>query len=82
MSSPREEFARIAALPGPWRHYKMCTAVGFDERDPDPEGGYSGTAPTLAQALAAVHRGAGAPSWCSNPYLERGAGNAGSDDQH
>ena len=68
--------AAIAALPEPWSNYKMCTATMFDERDPDPEGGYGAIAPTLAASLAAVHGGAGSPSWCSNPYLEAGPGNA------
>jgi hypothetical protein len=43
--------ASIAALGGPWAHYKMCTSTWFQD-------------------------GGGAPSWCSNPYLEAGAGNA------
>ena len=65
--------AAIAALPGPWRHYKMCVATGYLEQDPDPRGGFGGS---LGDALAAVHRGVGAPTWCSNPYLEQGKGNA------
>jgi hypothetical protein len=65
--------AAIAALPGPWRNYKMCVSTGYVERDPDPRGGFPGS---LGDALAAVHRGPGGPSWCSNPYLEQGPGNA------
>jgi hypothetical protein len=66
--------AGIAALPGPWRNYKMCVSTGYLEGDPDPRGGFSGS---LGDALAAVTRGgAGAPTWCSNPYIELGAGNA------
>jgi hypothetical protein len=65
--------AAIAALGGPWRHYKMCTTTAFAEQDPRPDGGYGATAPTLGAALAAVHSPI---SWCSNPYLELGAGNA------
>jgi hypothetical protein len=68
--------ADIASLPGPWRNYKMCTATMFDERDSRPDGGYASTAPTLAASLSAVHGGIGSPSWCSNPYLEAGPGNA------
>jgi hypothetical protein len=64
---------RPASLVGPWRSYKMCVATSYVEGDADPRGGQPGT---LGDALAAVHRGAGAPSWCSNPYLEEGAGNA------
>lgn len=65
----------IAALGGPWSHYKMCTSVAFTERDPDPRGGFAGDHPDLAAALAAVTRPDG-PSWCSNPYLELGHGDA------
>ena len=65
--------AAVAALPGPWRNYKMCVSTSYLERDPDPRGGAGGT---LGDALAAVHRGPGGPSWCSNPYLEQGPGNA------
>ncbi len=68
--------AAVAALPGPWRNYKMCVATSYLERDPDPRGGFPGS---LGDALAAVHRGAFGPSWCSNPYLEQGAGNAGTN---
>jgi len=64
---------RPATLAGPWRSYKMCVTTGFVERDPDPRGGQPGS---LGDALAATHGGAGAPTWCSNPYLEKGAGNA------
>ncbi|HVK87311.1 MAG TPA: PPC domain-containing protein [Kofleriaceae bacterium] len=64
--------ASIAAL-GPWRNYKMCVTTQYLEGDPDPRGGFSGS---LGDAIAAVHGGVGAPSWCSNPYLENGTGNA------
>ena len=63
----------IAALPGPWKNYKMCVATDFVEGDPDPRGGISGS---LGDALAAVYRGTNAPTWCSNPYLELGDLNA------
>jgi hypothetical protein len=59
----------IRALGGPWSSYKMCTSVMYDERDPDPRGGFDGS---LGDALAAVHGGEGGPSWCSNPYLDAG----------
>ncbi len=65
----------IEALEGPWRNYKMCVVTAFDEDDSDPHGGFSQSAPSLAEALAATRAG-GAPSWCSNPYIETGAGNA------
>ncbi len=63
----------ISALPGPWRNYKMCVTTSYVERDIDPRGGQPGS---LGDALAAVHGGVGAPTWCSNPYLEEGPGNA------
>ncbi len=65
--------AEISALPGPWKNYKMCVTSSYVERDSDPRGGDAGS---LGDALASVHAGVGAPSWCSNPYLEQGKGNA------
>jgi hypothetical protein len=62
----------ITQLGGPWKNYKMCVAMAYDEADPDPRGGFDGS---LGDALAAVHEGGG-PTWCSNPYLEKGAKNA------
>ena len=64
---------RPAALPAPWRNYKMCVSSAYLEGDPDRRGGQPGT---LGDALEVVHGGVGAPSWCSNPYLELGEGNA------
>ena len=80
-ASPDTDFgadrpAALAALPGPWRNYKMCVSTSYVEGDPDPRGGFGGS---LGDALAAVHGGVGAPSWCSNPYLEEGTGNAGTN---
>ncbi|AKF10057.1 hypothetical protein [Sandaracinus amylolyticus] len=73
---PDEDFGAdrpdaIRALGGPWSSYKMCVAVEFDERDPDPRGGLDGS---LGAALSAVHTGEGGPSWCSNPYIDAGPG--------
>lgn len=66
--------ASIAAIPGPWRNYKMCVATQYLEGDPDPSGGLPGT---LGASLATVNRNAtDGPSWCSNPYIEEGPGNA------
>ena len=65
--------AAIAALPGPWRNYKMCVSTSYLDGDPDPRGGQPGS---LGDALAAVHGAPETPSWCSNPYLEMGKGNA------
>jgi len=67
--------AALAAL-GPWRNYKMCVVTTFREGDADPRGGASDD--TLAAALAAAHTGAGGPTWCSNPMIELGHGNAAS----
>jgi hypothetical protein len=75
--TPDEDFgadrpAAIAALPGPWRNYKMCVVTAFRDEDLEPAGGAA--APSLAAALAQVHDRAGA-SWCSNPYIELSHGN-------
>ena len=69
----------IRELGGPWSSYKMCVVTAFDEGDAAPGGGFEGDHPSLAEALAAVHGGVGAPTWCSNPYLEEGHGNAGTN---
>lgn len=76
--SPDQDFGadRPPALPSPWDHYKLCSVVSFEERDPDPTAGFGAVHPSLARALAATHAGAGGPSWCSNPYIEEGPGNA------
>ena len=66
----------IAALPGPWRNYKMCVVSAFRDEDLDPRGG--ATQPSLAAALAQVSS-PGGPSWCSNPYIELGHGNGQSN---
>lgn len=76
--SPNTDFgadrpATLAAMPGPWKNYKMCVVSQYLEGDPDPRGGQPGS---LGDALAAVSGGAGTPSWCSNPYIEAGEGNA------
>lgn len=60
-------------LPEPFGNYKMCTTTFFEEGDADPAARY-GDMPSLADALAAS--GSGKPTWCSNPYLEHGKGNA------
>ena len=65
--------AEVRDLPGPWKNYKMCVVTAYEEGDADPTGGFDGT---LGDSLAAVHEGKGGPTWCANPYLERGAKNA------
>ena len=65
----------FSGLDSAWSNYKMCVVVDYTEGDADPAGRY-GDHPTLAAALAASADGGGAPTWCSNPYIEHGAGNA------
>jgi hypothetical protein len=78
---PDEDFGadrpeEITKLGGPWGHYKMSVTVSYEEKDPDPRGGFEGS---LGDALAAAYTGVGKPSWASNPYLEKGAPNAQSN---
>jgi hypothetical protein len=70
--APDDDFGadRPATLGGPFASYKMCVVTDFAERDPRPDGGIAGS---LGAALAATHDDV---SWCSNPFLEAGAGNA------
>jgi len=68
--------AEIGRLGGPWKNYKMCVVTGYQEKDPDPTGGFPRGPGSLGDALAATYQGVGAPSWCSNQYVERGAHNA------
>ncbi len=56
-------------------NYKMCIVADYEEGDTDPGQAFEGQ-PTLAAALRAA---AGGPSWCSNPYIEHGRGNARSN---
>ena len=78
---PDEDFGadRPPDFPEPFRHYKLCTVIAHDEADPDPSGGFASDAPSLAEALSATSGGAGSPTWCSNPYIERGPHNAGTN---
>jgi hypothetical protein len=78
---PNQDFGadRPDTLPAPFQNYKLCSVVAFDEEDPAPGGGYDQEHPSLARALRVTHAGSGGPSWCSNPYLEAGIGNAGSN---
>lgn len=75
-TSPDDDFGadRPSTLAGPWAHYKMCAVTSFSEQDGPPAA--SGLPPSLTGALDVVYAGAGAPSWCSNPYIELGAHNA------
>lgn len=76
--NPNEDFGadrpdKIKALGGPWANYKMCVVTAYDEGDADPRGGFAGT---LGDSLAATHAGVGGPTWCSNPFIEKGDNNA------
>ena len=64
--------ASVRALGGPWANYAMCVSIDDVEGDPDPTGGV--TDASLGAALAAVHEGAGGPTWCSNPYIDGAPG--------
>lgn len=68
-----EEIKRLA---GPWKNYKMAVTVAYEEKDPDPTGGYPTGPGSLGDALEATYAGAGGPTWASNQYIERGAHNA------
>jgi hypothetical protein len=65
---------RPADLTGPFGSYKMCTVVAYDEEDPG-EITPSADRASLEAAHAAT-RDFGPRTWCSNPYLEHGRGNA------
>ncbi len=74
---------RPSDLDGPFSHYKMCTAVAYDEEDDGTQlratNGSGGLLDDAVDTLAAAHaatRAFGPRTWCSNPYLEHGAGNA------
>lgn len=67
---------RPDGIGAPFDHYKLCSVVWFDEADDSADGGFASDAPSLAAALASTASGPGGPTWCSNPYIERGAGNA------
>ncbi len=73
---PKSDFGadRPSRLKGAFASYKMCAVSFYDEGDADP-GAKFGSKPTLAAALRATSAG-GAPTWCSNPYVEHGRGNA------
>jgi len=59
-----------------WAHYKMCAVSAYGEGDPDPGASYASTHPSLAAALRSTSERAGLYTLCSNPYIERGRGNA------
>jgi hypothetical protein len=74
--TPNQDFGadRPADFAGPFGSYKMCAVVAYDEEDPgasDPN-----TDPASLEAAHAATRAFGPRTWCSNPYLEHGPGNA------
>jgi hypothetical protein len=75
--APTTDFGadRPDAIAGPWASYKMCAVVDYDERDDGGAPSARAGDASLAASLA-VTRGFGPRSWCSNPYLEKGAHNA------
>lgn len=64
---------RPASMDGVWSNYGLCAVTDFVENDPDPRAGAAGR---LGDVLEATHEGVGGASWCSNPHIEQGAGNA------
>ncbi len=64
---------RPAGLEGPLARYGMCVVTDFVEGDPDPA---ADAPPGLDEVLAATFEGEGGSTWCSNPHIEEGAGNA------
>jgi mono/diheme cytochrome c family protein len=67
----------FADLPDQWSNYKLCATSFYHEEDPDPTGASSSAFPqSLTDALAASGAAQGQPTWCSNPYIEHGRGNA------
>ena len=78
---PNKDFGadRPAGLPAPWQNYKLCAVTASTEGDANPDGGFAQDHPSLGAALAATRALPGNSSWCSNPYIEEGAGNAASN---
>lgn len=77
---PNEDFGQdrpesFKRLPGVWSNYKMCVVVDYMEKDNQVLDRFADL-PSLQAALAATEPIAGAPTWCSNPYIEHEAGNA------
>jgi len=67
----RPEF--VQKLGAPWNQYKIC-AVSSYTQDPKELDAMAAKHPGLAAAYRAVLDETGA-SWCSNPYIEKGARN-------
>jgi cytochrome c553 len=65
---------RPSAVSGVWTNYKMCVATAFEEGDTELTSLQD--YPSLAAAMKTVAELVPGRSWCSNPYLEEGHGNA------
>lgn len=65
----------FAELPSAWSNYKMCVVVDYLESDEEAAARFD-ELPSLRAAIEATGAGANTPSWCSNPYIEDGPGNA------
>lgn len=77
---PNEDFgadrpAYFDELPTAWSNYKMCAVVDYFESDEEAAERFADL-PSLQAAISATNSEQGAPSWCSNPYIEEGPGNA------
>lgn len=57
----------------PWRNYKMCVVMQYEEKDSDPG---ARLPPSLAEALRSAKNQFDPHTWCSNPYIELGTGNS------
>ena len=68
--SPSEDFGedRPASLRFPWNQYKMCATTWFEEEDAE----FTGVSDEIRVASTLRAR----ESWCSNPFIESGAGAA------
>ncbi len=77
---PDEDFgadrpASFDELGPAWSNYKMCVATDYLEGDANAASRFPDF-PSLQAAINATGSTEGAPTWCSNPYIEQGAGNA------
>lgn len=61
---------------GPWGNYKMCVVSDYNESDPDPAASFEKLHPSLAAAVKGGAARYPSATWCSNPYIELGKGNA------
>ncbi len=65
------------SLPSVWNHYKMCVVGSFEEKDREAAARFTDL-PTLAAAIDTTGKN-GEHTWCSNPYIEHGRNNAGTN---